>query len=160
VAGVLRLAKGNVLVLKDRGIQNVKRILVPIGGGPHARLGLTLAHELAGQWAASITALKVQIGKGVTEDSTDFQRQSIELFKTHAEDFGKDLLQKNGVPAQVKVKIGTDVAKTIIAVSEEHDLIVIGASEERSLKQRLFGSIPDHVADHAPVSVLMVRASH
>ncbi|MFC2165304.1 amino acid permease [Acidobacteriota bacterium] len=158
VAGVLRLAKGNVLVLKDRGIQNVKRILVPIGGGPHARLGLKLAHELAKQWDASITALKVQMGKGITKDSTDFERQSIELFKSQAKDFGKDLLQQNGIPANVKVKIGTDVAETIIEVSEEHDLVVIGASEEWALKQRLFGSIPDNVADHAPVSVLMVRA--
>jgi len=160
VGGVLRLAKGNVLVLKDRGLEKVKRILVPIGGGPHASLGLRLAHELANQWQASITALKVQIGKGVTEESTDFERQSIELFKSHAEEFGKDQLRKNGIPAKVEVTIGTDVAKTIIGVSEEHDLIVIGATEESTLKQRLFGSIPDNVADHAPVSVLMVRASH
>jgi len=160
VAGVLRLAKGNVLVLKDRGIQDITRILVPIGGGPHARLGLILAHELARQWNASVTALKVQIGKGLTTESSDFERQSIELLKVHAEDFGKDQLKKNGFQAEVQVKIGTDVAQTIVDASKEHDLIVIGATEERSLKQRLFGSIPDHVADHAPVSVLMVRARH
>ena len=41
VADVLRLAKGNVLVLKDRGIENVSRILVPLGGGPHAQLGFS-----------------------------------------------------------------------------------------------------------------------
>ncbi|MGD2295084.1 MAG: amino acid permease, partial [Candidatus Aminicenantes bacterium] len=50
VTGVLKIAKGNVLVLKDRGLENVHRILVPVSGGPHAILGLSLAHELAEEW--------------------------------------------------------------------------------------------------------------
>jgi len=37
-------------------------------------------------------------------------------------------------------------------------LIVMGASNEWALRQRLFGSLPDQVADHSPISVLMVRA--
>jgi nucleotide-binding universal stress UspA family protein len=39
----------------------------------------------------------------------------------------------------------------------DYDLIAIGASEEWFLKNQLFGSIPDRIADGAPCSVLMVR---
>jgi hypothetical protein len=37
------------------------------------------------------------------------------------------------------------------------DLVVIGAAQEWTLRQVLFGSIPDVVADSADCSVLMVR---
>ena len=158
VADVLRLAKGNVLVLKDRGIESVHRILVPMGGGPHAQLGLRLARELAVEWKASITTLKVQVGRGISDESSDFERQSVALFKEHAEEYGKDLLDEIDVKAEMRVEIGEDIAQTIVKTSEEYDLIVMGASNEWALRQRLFGSLPDQVADHSPISVLMVRA--
>lgn len=37
-----------------------------------------------------------------------------------------------------------------------YDLVVIGASEEWFLRNWLFGSIPDAVAERAPCSVLLV----
>jgi len=40
---------------------------------------------------------------------------------------------------------------------KSYDLIAIGALEEWFVKDLLFGSIPDRVADGAPCSVLMVR---
>jgi nucleotide-binding universal stress UspA family protein len=158
VADVLRLAKGNVLVLKDRGIESVGRILVPWGGGPHAQLGLVLARELALEWNASVTTLKVQVGRGISEDSSDFERQSVAIFKKHTEEYGKDLLDAIDIEAEMRVEIGEDIAHTIVKTSEDFDLIVMGASNEWALRQRLFGSLPDQVADHATVSVLMVRA--
>jgi len=158
VADVLRLAKGNVLVLKDRGIEHVGRILVPWGGGPHAQLGLALARELAIEWNASVTTLKVQVGSGVSADSSDFEKQSVAIFKKHAEDYGKEILDAIDIQAEMRVEIGEDIAQTIVKVSKDFDLIVMGASNEWALRQRLFGSLPDQVADHATVSVLMVRA--
>jgi amino acid transporter/nucleotide-binding universal stress UspA family protein len=158
VSGVLKIAKSNVLVLKDRGLQDIKRILVPISGGPHALLGLKLAHELAQEWGASLTAIKIQIGKGITDARSEYEKQSIALFQSQAEEFGKDLLVRTGVPAEVQVLMGTEISQTIVDASQEHDLIVIGASNEWGLRQRLFGSIPDQVADKAEVSVLMVRS--
>ena len=67
-------------------------------------------------------------------------------------------LAQTGVAAEAKVVTGTDIATTIIEASREYNLIVIGASNEWVLRQRLFGSIPDQVADKAMVSVLMVRS--
>ena len=158
VAGVLKIAKGNVLVLKDRGLHNVRRILVPISGGSHAQLGLQLAHELASEWDASITALNVQVGRGPSAASSDFDRESIRLFQGKAEDFVRDTLTKAGVPADICVVMETDIAGAIVRTAEEHDLIVMGASEEWALRRWLFGSIPDKVANQSLVSVLMVRS--
>ena len=54
---VLQKAHTNVAVLLDRGLMQVRHILVPIGGGPHSRLAIRLAYEIAGRKAPEITAL-------------------------------------------------------------------------------------------------------
>jgi nucleotide-binding universal stress UspA family protein len=64
VAGVAKVADRNVLVLKDNGLSEVHRILVPVGGGPHTKLGLMVAQQLAAEWGAAITAMTVQVGQG------------------------------------------------------------------------------------------------
>jgi amino acid transporter/nucleotide-binding universal stress UspA family protein len=158
VAGVLKIAKGNVLVVRDRGLERVKRILVPISGGPHAKLGLKLAHDLGSEWKASLTALNVQVGRGASEASSEFDRESIQLFQGVAKDFVKDTLKESGVKAEIQIVMDADVSRAIVKASEGHELIVMGASDEWSLRSWLFGSIPDKVADRAPISVIMVRS--
>jgi nucleotide-binding universal stress UspA family protein len=158
VSGVLKLAKGNVLVLKDRGLQRLNKILVPVSGGPHAHLGLKIAQELARQWRATITALNVQRGKGVSDSCSEFDRQSVELFQSEALDFVKKTLDSAGVDAEPCIILDTDIVNAIVRVAREHDIIVMGASNEWFLRRRLFGSIPDQIANQASVSVLMVRS--
>ncbi len=158
VSGVLKLAKGNVLVLKDRGIPKLKKILVPVSGGPHAQLGLKIAQELATQWGATITALNVQRGKGVSDANSDYDHQTVELFQSKAMDFVRETLLGAGVEAEPCVILDTDIVKAIVCAAEDHDLIVMGASNEWFLRRRLFGSIPDQIANNASVSVLMIRS--
>ncbi len=158
VSGVLKLAKGNVLVLKDRGLQKLNKILVPVSGGPHALLGLKIAQELATEWGATITALNVQKGKGVSDSCSEFDRMSVELFQSEAMGFVRETLNSAGIDAEPCVILDTDIVNAIVRVADSHDLIVMGASNEWFLRKRLFGSIPDQVANNAPVSVLMVRS--
>lgn len=69
------------------------------------------------------------------------------------------------IPAEVafSLKHSDAVVAGILAESAQeidqtnYDLIAIGALEEWFVKDLLFGSIPDQVADRAPCSVLMVR---
>ncbi len=158
VAGVVKDADRNVLVLKDNGLNTVRRILVPVGSGPHSNLCLEVAQQLASQWGASVTALTVQVGQGHSEAKSDFDHESLQFFQGLAEDLVSTSLQKAGVDAEVKAVIGTDVAQTIIDKANEHDLVVIGASEEWAVRQWLFGSLADKVANNASASVLMVRS--
>ncbi len=158
VSGVLKLAKGNILVLKDRGLTNLKRILVPISGGPHALLGLRIAQELASVWGAKITALNIQKGKGIMATDSEFDRKSLELFQGEAEKFVKETLIKAKVKATPAVIFETNIAEAIARAAKDHDLVVMGASNEWFLRRRVFGSVPDQVANSAPVSVLMVRS--
>jgi nucleotide-binding universal stress UspA family protein len=57
------------------------------------------------------------------------------------------------------VQPGENVTDAMTAFKDSHsqDLIIIGASHEWRIRNVLFGSIPDIVADYADCSVLMVR---
>jgi len=49
------------------------------------------------------------------------------------------------------------VAGILDVAAQGYDLLIIGASEEWFLRNWLFGSIPDVIAERAPCSVLLVR---
>jgi APA family basic amino acid/polyamine antiporter len=152
VKDVVSGAKCDVAVLRDRGIGKgeIKHVLVPIGGGPHARLALRLAWDVARGEACSLTVLRFlpKTGELDMEIEMEVLRQLVE-----------DVL--GGIPGQVtfSLKRSDSIVEGILAESARvaYDLIAIGASEEWSLRNLLFGSIPDRVADGVSCSVLMVR---
>jgi len=147
---VVQRASCDVAVLRDRGLGQVKRVLIPAGGGPHARLGIELAHRLVTSETGQLTVLRVLLGK----EEPDLKQQEELLHKLVEEVLGE-------VDERVQVKIirANSVVGGIVTEAQEgeYDLVVIGASEEWFMRNWLFGSIPDVVAERAPCSVLMVR---
>lgn len=160
VAGVVKVADRNVLVLKDNGLNEVHRILVPVGSGPHSKLGLMVAQQLAAEWGALITAMTVQVGQGYSGAKSDFDRESLQFFQDLAEEFVRKALKEAGVTAEIAAFIDTDISQAIINTATSYDLIIIGASNEWTVPQWLFGTLPDKVANHASASVLMVRSKN
>ena len=138
----------DLAVLKDRGEEQVRRVLVPWGGGRHARLGLELALRVA-----AATGARVELLRAVRED-VDPDREEREVRADIA-----PLLVDQDAEVDVLVVPTDDVTSTIIETAQEggHDLLVIGASGESGLRSVLFGTIPDVVADAVPCSVLLVR---
>ncbi|MGD2143541.1 MAG: amino acid permease [Anaerolineae bacterium] len=154
VKDVVHGAPCDVAVLRDRGVEDIKRVLVPTGGGPHARLALRLGWDVARAEGGSLTALHILPG----EDEMDMEVE-MEVLRQLVEDVLGE------IPEEIifRLKRGDSLADGILkeaAQTEDemsYDLIVIGASEEWFLRNLLFGSITDQVADEAPRSVLMVR---
>jgi nucleotide-binding universal stress UspA family protein len=158
VVGTIKAVNRDVLVLKDNGLDVIHSILVPIGTGPHSKLGLRVANFLATHWGATITAMTVQVGKGYPAVKSEFDQTSLQFFQGLAEEFVSDILREEGVTAEISVVIDTDISDAIVKASLDYDLIIIGASNEWGLRQWLFGSLPDKVANGASASVLMVRS--
>jgi nucleotide-binding universal stress UspA family protein len=159
VTGVVKGANRNVLVLKDNGLGEINRILVPTAGGPHAKLGLRVAHDLAAGCGASVTAMTVQVGRGYSAARSEFDHESMHFFQDLAEEYARDALRDAGVEADIAAVIDTDVSNAIVKAAADYDLVIIGASNEWRLRQWLFGSLPDKVTTHSPASVLMVRSA-
>jgi nucleotide-binding universal stress UspA family protein len=153
VKDVVHGATCDVAVLRDRGVENIKRVLVPTGGGPHARLALKLAWDIVRAEGGSLTVLRIVPEPAeVCEVEMDVLRQLVEdelgeipeavTFRLTCHDSVVDGILEEAAPVE-------DI--------DSYDLIAIGASEEWFLKNMLLGSITDQIADAAPCSVLMVR---
>jgi nucleotide-binding universal stress UspA family protein len=155
---VVKGANRNVLVLKDNGLNEINRILVPTAGGPHAKLGLRVAQDLATDCGATVTAMTVQVGHGYSAARSEFDHESLHFFQGLAEEYSRDALRDAGVTAEISAVIDTDVGDAIVKASADYDLVIIGASNEWRLRQWLFGSLPDKVTNHSSASVLMVRS--
>jgi len=156
VKDVVYGAKCDVAVLRDRemGDTDIKHVLVPVGAGPHARLALQLAWDIARANKGSLRALRIlpEAGEVEIELEMDVLRQLVE-----------DVLHDIPEEATFSLRRNDSIVEGILAESAQregqagYDLIAIGASEEWFLKNLLFGSIPDQVANGASCSVLMVR---
>ena len=132
----------------DRGLADLSRILLPWGGGPHARLGLEVALRIA-----DATGARVDLLRAVRPD-VDPDRE-IASVRDEIEPLTADV----ETPVEVLVRPSGDVVATIVETAREnpYDLLIIGASGESGIRTVLFGTIPDIVADRAPCSVLLVR---
>jgi amino acid transporter/nucleotide-binding universal stress UspA family protein len=145
---ILQAARCNVAVLRERHLNEVEQVLVPVGGGPHARLGLRLAAQIAGS-DAELTVLRV----ARPSEELDVEAEMRALRHLAEEILG---------PAP-RVRTHVAVNETVVeGILEEvrdggYDLLVIGASDEWAVKSLLIGAVPDAIADRAPCSVLMVR---
>jgi len=148
----LQRAPTNVAVLLDRGLGSVRRVLVPVGGGPHSRLAVRLAYEIAEQERAEITTLRCLC------DVTDTEEMEDGLLLLH--DIIEDELGTVSPRIATKVIQTASVPEGILAETERerYDLMVMGASEEWALRTRLFGSVDDWIVDQVHCSVLLIRA--
>lgn len=162
VKDVVYGAKCDVAVLRDRGVEDSKRVLAPVGGGPHARLALRLAWDIVRAERGSLTALRIlpEAGEVDMEVEMDVLRQLVEDALGGIPEEVTFSLKRNdsvveGILAEASASSAEPSAQT--ADRAGYDLIAIGASEEWFLRNLLFGSIADRVADGAPCSVLMVR---
>jgi uncharacterized hydrophobic protein (TIGR00271 family) len=145
---VLNEAPCNVIVVKGRELKEIQRVLVPTAGGPHAplaaKIGLTLIQESGGQ----LTLLNV-----VPSD-----RES----KSAIEEAHRRIAQTTAnlgslATVTVRVDVAPDPVDGIVAAAEEHDLILLGATEESILDQVLFGRFPEKVAGRTRKPVAIVK---
>ncbi len=145
---ILNEAPCDVIVIKGRELEAIQRVLVPTAGGPHAplaaKVGLALVREAGGQ----VTLLNV-----VRSDRAD--KAAIEegqrLIAQTAADLG------SLATVTVRVDVAPDAVSGILAAAEDHDLILLGATEESILDQVLFGRLPEQIASRTRKPVAIVK---
>lgn len=147
VQRIIKNLKADVSVLKDRGLDDINSVVVPWGGGLHARLGMEIGVRIAQAVDANLRVLRlVKPGTDTREEEKELTQRIQPLTDSYER-------------VIVTVKESDEVTGGMLEELEEHhdDLIIIGASNEWGIRNVLFGTIPDIIADRAPCSVLMVR---
>ncbi len=151
VKEVMVMAKRDVGVLRDRGLNGLEHILVPVGTGPNARLALKMAAKLAFDKDVTITALRLMpenLDEEMQEDELLKLQEIIELEMGELPEYMTTLV----MPA-------SNVLDGIIAETKRvpYDLMIIGASEEVFSSEYIFGKLNDALIDEVSCSMLIVR---
>ncbi len=142
----------DIAVVRFRRREAPHRILIPTAGGLHTRLAIDLAIAQARQYERqhpeqypAITLLYV-----MPEDANSgTTARRYELLRSLGAGFD--------YPLEALVVTAPDAVTGILREAEKHNLVIMGATEERLFEQRLFGSISERVAHECTKTVIVVK---
>ncbi len=146
---VVRESPADIAVVKQRGSRDIKRILVPVRGGPHAELALRFAHAIATHHKATVVVLHL-VPPGITMAVRAQAERALAAFiKQHLRGRGEGVLRE-----------APNVRNAILREAEKADLVVMGASATpggSGADSYLFGALPEAIAARAKASVVVVK---
>ena len=144
---MVRESPCDIAVVKQRGAHDIRRILVPVRGGPHAELALRYADALAHRYDATVVVMHL-VPAGVTEAVRSQAERALAAFVARVR-HGK---------AEPLVREAPNVRNAILREAEHADLVVMGASAPPGEPGgALFGALPEAIAQRAKPTVIVVK---
>ena len=133
----------------------MKKILVAYDGGEPARRALDLAADLADGFGAKVGIVSVipyHPGRSPIDPWDDRPVHTAQLAEAEAH------LAARGITATCHEPAG-DPARAIEEITELHgyDTVVVGSRRLGAIGRVLQGSVSEHVATHAPATVVIAR---
>lgn len=148
VPEILRHNESTVGILNVKGEGNVKKILYPYGGGTYSKAAANTIKRLAKSYGAEVTLLRI-----IEEEISDKEYNEIREIMNES-------LKVLNVKGEVLIVNNPNVKETIIEMSSNYDLIVLGIGSEWGLGKNIAGSSVDIISEKAKCSVLVVRGFH
>ncbi|HEX5451655.1 MAG TPA: glucosyl-3-phosphoglycerate synthase [Candidatus Limnocylindrales bacterium] len=148
---VVRAAPCDIAVVKQRGISDVRRIVAPVRGGPHAELALRFGDALGRYFGAEVDVVHVVPPDIEPTVRSQTERALASFVKLHAR------------VAAPRVVEGVNIASTILGEAERAQLVIMGAAAPYdpagggSAEGGLFGALPESVATRARPTVMVVK---
>jgi nucleotide-binding universal stress UspA family protein len=140
---ILEVAPTTVGILKAINTQDIDRILFPYGGGSYAQATAKVVRRVAKAYGAEVTMVHIM---------NDYDEETYDKVKKEM-DFAV-----KGLGSEVKTLIVKgELKEKVIELSNEYDLIVMGASLEWGLKEFITGSLTDEIMEKVNCSALLVR---
>jgi glucosyl-3-phosphoglycerate synthase len=144
---VVRESPCDIAVVKQRGARDIRRILVPVRGGPHAELALRMADALAHRHDATVVVMHL-VPDGVTEAVRSQAERALASFT-------RQFVTARSEPL---LRETANVRAAILREAERSDLVVMGASAPPGeVGGSLFGSLPEAIATRAKPTVIVVK---
>ncbi len=154
IDAVVREPPCDIAVVKQRGVADVHRILVPVRGGPHAELALRFADALGRRMDAEVAALHVLPPGSGEQVRAEAERALGAFIRQHA--------RGGSVPL---VREALNVRSAILREARTADLLVMGAAvatggagtQPAPADGALFGALAEHIAQRAHTTVIVVK---
>ncbi|MGH2442841.1 MAG: glucosyl-3-phosphoglycerate synthase [Chloroflexota bacterium] len=136
----------DVALVKQGTRTEIRSVLLPVRGGPHAELALRLAQAFASYHAAALTLLHVEV-----------PRWSAERRKREGR-FYEQVRRHVTYPRTEHVHIESDsVEEVLLERAAAHDLVVMGAAARDVSSPYLLGRIPEAIARNLETSLVVVK---
>ncbi|MBA2632061.1 MAG: glucosyl-3-phosphoglycerate synthase [Chloroflexi bacterium] len=151
IDAVVRESPCDIAVVKQRGLDRVQSILVPVRGGPHAELAMRISRDLAKRFGAKMVVLHV-VPKGIGDRAVQREQVAVDAFvREHA-----GTRRATGL-----IREASSVRQAIIREAANHQLVVMGASAQPTNAspdgRYLFGTLAESVASKARPTVIVVK---
>ncbi len=146
---VVRDSPADIAVVKQRGSKDIRRIIVPVRGGPHAELAVRYADAIARRHDAKVSVLHF-VPPGIT--------LAVRAQAEHA--LAQFLRQHIRGKAEGIVREAANVRNAILREADKADLVVMGASAQPAGSDGeayLFGALPEAIAARARPTVIVVK---
>jgi glucosyl-3-phosphoglycerate synthase len=146
---VVREAPCDIAVVKQRGLGEVHRLVVPVRGGPHAELALRYAEAVGRAFDAEVDVIHVVPPDLEPTVRSQAERALAIFVRQHAGDLPRPVLVD-----------GPAVGPAIVREAETAQLVVMGATAgiaAGAADRPLFGALPETVAQQARPSVMVVK---
>ncbi len=142
---VMKGATADVVIFKGNYIGNVKKILIPFGGGPNAALGLELGIKLAQDFDAELTVLRI-----LSPDLPDKDKKRLTLEM-------EESIENKMLPIRAEVIERFSALDTIIERGNQSDLLIIGAGKPSLREPTRTGAMTSRVVEHVNTPTLIIH---
>lgn len=132
-----------------READGVDSVLLPVAGGPHVETAAQAAVAIAIRNDARVVVFSV-----TTSDNGDAAEYTAEGREAVTEVVTEEGAE---VPVETVVEEGDDVTDVIVDEAAAHDVIVLGATRQGSLRRKIVGSVPRRVVDRTDRTVILAR---
>jgi len=138
----------NTVIFRDRPYESLRRILVPVAGGPNSRLAVNIALALARNTPeeSDLTLLHV-----IPTDANP------DVARARAQNTFRRLSESVEYPLRTLIVTAPNPVDGILEASAEYDMIVMGATREPLFRNLLAGDVSQQIAERAHCPVLMVK---
>jgi glucosyl-3-phosphoglycerate synthase len=145
---VIRDAPCDIAVVKQRGARDLKRVVVPVRGGPHAELALRVGSAIARRHEATLTALHI-VPPGITIAVRAQAEQALTAFVRQLVDG----------PVEILLREASNVRAAILREADHSDIVVMGAAAPSGSNgsTSLFGAMPEAIASRSQTTVVVVK---
>jgi Kef-type K+ transport system membrane component KefB/nucleotide-binding universal stress UspA family protein len=145
---VMKNARAGVGVFVDRGLSQVRKVLVPFQGTAGDKAALELARRITKKSGVEVTILHV-----VRPDRGALPTAREEVDRV----FGEGP-EENRTSVRIKlVNHATPADAAVEEATKGYDLVIVDAGSEWGLEQRMFGLLTETIVKRCPASLLILR---
>lgn len=141
IDSLLRQPPCDVVVVRLRGGEQLRRVLLPVRGGPHTALACELALALAERHDAAISVLYAANPRMTDHAAVSESLQSLRTMPRVTR------WLERAIPAE----------QAILAEAPDHQAIVLGVTGRRGDPEAPIGPLADRILRHADTTVVLVR---